>query len=60
MIEEVGSVGVVQEKRRKERGKVVARERGRESAEGGRGVRGRKGERNTGSEVFFGAWQSSA
>lgn len=53
---EVGRVGAVQEKRRKERGKVVARERGREGREG----RKRERERSTGSEVFFGAWQSSA
>lgn len=33
MIEEVGRVGAVREKRRKGRGKVVARERGRERAE---------------------------
>jgi len=56
VIEEVGIVGAVREKRRKERGKVVARERGR----GPRRARKKRRERNTGSEVFFGAWQSSA
>lgn len=73
MIEEIGRVGAVQKKRRIERGKVVARERGREGQGGGEGrgegrarrtegseKGGREGERNTGSEVFFGAWQSSA
>lgn len=54
MIEEVGSVGVVQEKRRKERGKVVARERGRESAVGPWGAREKRREKHGVRGVFRG------
>lgn len=44
MIEEIGRVGAVQKKRRIERGKVVARERGREGQGGREGPKDR-GER---------------